>query len=191
MKRRSAIARISFWGVSSIAVIGGVNFFYSNKHYPIGSLKEHKELISILTDLILPRTETPGAKDANVSETLIKIVENCFDSKSQQTFINGLYDIEEYTKSTYGILFKDCTINIQNTILQKFEKKEQINIRVISKIKNKLFGLGFFSILKELTVECFFTSEIGATNALNYDYIPGKYIGCLNIPSNQKCWATQ
>ena len=191
MKRRNAIARISFWGVSSIAVIGGVNFFYSNKHYPIGSLKEHKELISILTDLILPRTETPGAKDANVSETLIKIVENCFDSKSQQTFINGLYDIEEYTKSTYGILFKDCTINIQNTILQKFEKKEQINIRVISKIKNKLFGLGFFSILKELTVECFFTSEIGATNALNYDYIPGKYIGCLNIPSNQKCWATQ
>jgi hypothetical protein len=102
-----------------------------------------------------------------------------------------LYDIEEYTKSTYGILFKDCTINIQNTILQKFEKKEQINIRVISKIKNKLFGLGFFSILKELTVECFFTSEIGATNALNYDYIPGKYIGCLNIPSNQKSWATQ
>jgi len=191
MKRRSAIARISFWGVSSIVVIGGVNFFYSNKHYPIGSLKEHKDLISILTDLILPRTETPGAKDANVSETLIKIVENCFDSKSQQTFINGLYDIEEYTKSTYGILFKDCTINIQNTILQKFEKKEQINIRLISKIKNKLFGLGFFSILKELTVECFFTSEIGATNALNYDYIPGKYIGCLNIPSNQKCWATQ
>jgi hypothetical protein len=191
MKRRSAIARISFWGVSSIAVIGGVNFFYSNKHYPIGRLKEHKELISILTDLILPRTETPGAKDANVSETLIKIVENCFDSKSQQTFINGLYDIEEYTKSTYGILFKDCTINIQNTILQKFEKKEQINIRLISKIKNKLFGLGFFSILKELTVECFFSSEIGATNALNYDYIPGKYIGCLNIPSNQKCWATQ
>jgi hypothetical protein len=191
MKRRSAIARISFWGVSSIAVIGGVNFFYSNKHYPIGSLKEHKELISILTDLILPRTETPGAKDANVSETLIKIVENCFDSKSQQTFINGLYDIEEYTESTYGILFKDCKINIQNTILQKFEKKEQINVRVISKIKNKLFGLGFFSILKELSVECFFTSEIGATNALNYDYIPGKYIGCLNIPSNQKCWATQ
>ena len=123
MKRRSAIARISFWGVSSIAVIGVGNFFYSNKHYPIGSLKEHKELISILTDLILPRTETPGAKDANVSETLIKIVENCFDSRSQQTFINGLYDIEAYTKSTYGILFRNCKMNIQNTILQKFEKK--------------------------------------------------------------------
>jgi hypothetical protein len=150
-----------------------------------------KKLISILTDLILPRTDTPGAKDAHVSETLIKIVENCFDSRSQQTFINGLYDIEAYTKSTYGILFRDCKINIQNTILQKFEKKEQINIRVISKVKNKLFGLGFFSILKELTVECFFTSEMGAANALNYDYIPGKYIGCLNIPPNQKCWATQ
>ena len=191
MKRRRAIARISFWGVSSIAIIGGLKIFYPNKYYPISSLKEHKELISILTDLILPRTETPGAKDAMVSETLIKIVENCFDSRSQKTFINGLFDIEAYTKSTYGLLFRDCKIDIQNIIIQKFEKKEQINVRVISKIKNKLFGSGFFSILKDLTVECFFTSEIGANKALNYDYIPGNYIGCLSIPPNQRCWATQ
>jgi hypothetical protein len=191
MKRRRAIARISFWGVSSIAIIGGLKIFYPNKYYPIASLNEHNELISILTDLILPRTETPGAKDAMVSETLIKIVENCFDSQSQQTFIKGLYDIEAYTKSTYGLLFRDCKINIQNGILQDFEKKEEINNRFISKIKNKLFGSGFFSILKDLAVECFFTSEIGATQALQYDYIPGKYIGCLNIQANQKCWATQ
>lgn len=190
MKRRKAIARISLWGASSIAIFSGVNFFYSKKYFPISRLNEHKELISILADLILPKTDTPGAKDANVSETIIKIVENCFESNLQQTFINGLFEIESCAKSEYGLLFRDCKINRQNTILQEFDKKEQINNIFILKVKNKLFGPSFFSILKDLTVKSFFTSEIGATQALQYDYIPGKYIGCLSIQNNQKCWAT-
>ncbi len=190
MNRRKALARISIGGISSFALIGGLKLYYNNRNYPISRLKEHKELISILTDLIIPRTDTPGAKDANVGETLIKIMENCTDSRTQQTFINGLFDLENATKSSYGIDFRDCNKNIQIGILQEIEQKEYVKNKLIAKIKNKLLGKGLFSILKELTVECFFTSEIGAMQALQYDYIPGQYIGCTNIQENQKSWAT-
>lgn len=190
MNRRKALNRISKWGISSVALIGGIKLYYTNRNYPVTRLSEHKELISILTDLIIPRTDTPGAKDANVSESLMKIISNCADSRTQQTFINGLFEIESIAKSIYGVKFKDCDRDSQNAILQEMEEKEQIKNKLISKVKNKLFGKGFFSILKEYTVECFFTSELGATQSLQYDYIPGKYSGCIAIQKNQKCWAT-
>ena len=190
MKRRKAIVRITLLGISSIAIFGGIKYYYSNKAYSINRIKEHKELISILADLILPQTDTPGAKDANISEVIIDIVQNCYEKDLQQTFINGLFEIENYSKSEYKNQFKDCDINIQNKILKDFEERERINNKLILKVKNKLLGPGFFSMLKHIIVECFFTSEIGATQTLQYDYIPGKYIGCLDIQANQKCWAT-
>ena len=43
-------------------------------------------------------------------------------------------------------------------------------------------------VLKELTLHGYFTSEIGATKALNYDPIPGVWIPDLPIDENTKAW---
>ena len=47
----------------------------------------------------------------------------------------------------------------------------------------------FFQRMKELTVTGYFTSEIGATKALEYLPIPGKFEGCIPLKPNQKAWA--
>ena len=47
----------------------------------------------------------------------------------------------------------------------------------------------FFQRMKELTVTGYFTSEIGATKALEYLPIPGKFQGCIPLKPNQKAWA--
>ena len=46
-------------------------------------------------------------------------------------------------------------------------------------------------MLKELTVLGYFSSEIGATQALAYDKVPGGYWGCLDLKPGQKGWATR
>ena len=48
----------------------------------------------------------------------------------------------------------------------------------------------FFQLLKELTLHGYFTSEIGATQALNYDPVPGVWIPDLPIDENTKAWTS-
>ena len=45
-------------------------------------------------------------------------------------------------------------------------------------------------MMKELTLLGFFTSEIGATKALRYVAVPGKYEGCIPYNKGDKAWAT-
>ena len=49
----------------------------------------------------------------------------------------------------------------------------------------------FFYLLKSTTLLGFFTSEVGATEVLNYDPVPGNYDGCIPLESvGGKTWAT-
>ncbi len=48
----------------------------------------------------------------------------------------------------------------------------------------------YYKILKELTLLGYFTSKSGATIALEYVKVPGKYTGSMPMQPNQKAWAT-
>ncbi|MFI4945488.1 MAG: gluconate 2-dehydrogenase subunit 3 family protein [Burkholderiales bacterium] len=45
-------------------------------------------------------------------------------------------------------------------------------------------------MLKDLTLVGFFTSQIGATQVLAYEKVPGGYRGCVELRPGQKTWAT-
>lgn len=48
----------------------------------------------------------------------------------------------------------------------------------------------YFGLMKQLTLLGYFTSEIGATQALRYVAIPGKYEGCIPYTKGERAWAT-
>jgi hypothetical protein len=48
----------------------------------------------------------------------------------------------------------------------------------------------YFGLMKQLTLLGYFTSEIGATQALRYLAVPGKYEGCIPYNKGDKAWAT-
>ncbi len=48
----------------------------------------------------------------------------------------------------------------------------------------------YFRMMKELTLWGYFTSEAGATKALRYVAVPGKYEGCIPYKKGDKAWAT-
>jgi hypothetical protein len=47
----------------------------------------------------------------------------------------------------------------------------------------------FFSLMKQLTIAGYFISEIGATKALQYLPIPGRFEGDVPLQADQKVWA--
>jgi hypothetical protein len=45
-------------------------------------------------------------------------------------------------------------------------------------------------MIKQLTILGYFTSETGATKALRYEAVPGKYDGAYPYKKGDKAWAT-
>ncbi len=52
-------------------------------------------------------------------------------------------------------------------------------------------GMHYFTMIKQLTLFGFFTSEVGGTQVLRHVPIPGGYDGALAYKPGDRAWATR
>jgi gluconate 2-dehydrogenase gamma chain len=140
-------------------------------------------LISQVSDIIIPKTDTPGAKDANVPSFIDVMLKDCYSKEDQDEFISGLTAFDEEAKKAYGDAFIDLDAEKQIEFVKKTHD-EAINAHAEKR--------PFILKMKELTMLGFFTSEAGATQVLQYVAVPGSYKGCIPLKEagNGKTWAT-
>lgn len=188
MNRRKAIGGILALTGIGIGTYTGFNFFYATSNK--GQLTNYKNVIAALVDVIIPATETPSAKEANVQDFIIDYMETCSSRKEYTNFFNGLNGLQETCLDTYGFHFEKCTPQQQITIVEDLDNTYDAS-NLFSKIRNKIAGRPFYTILKALTVEGYCTSELGATQHLVYEPIPARYNPITTIQPNQKAWATK
>lgn len=191
MKRRQVIYNILL--AFGIVIVAGNYKWLFRKAVPNLEflLSENKLLIAELAETIIPATETPGARDAKVEDFIIKIIINCSDVMQQQNFINGLNEVQNFSKRTYHKPFEKCSKMEKIKTLEHFENSERSSYMIVNQVKRKLFGAPFFSMLKSLTVIGYCTSEPGATKGLEYVYVPRTYQACVSLLPGQKSWATR
>ncbi|OKS86859.1 gluconate 2-dehydrogenase subunit 3 family protein [Mucilaginibacter polytrichastri] len=190
MNRKKAIQSLlalAAVGVSSVSVYKWAS---DGNAVSIDALPQKKQLIADLADTIIPRTDTPGAKDAHVEDFIIKMIKE-IDPKTQRHFLAGLGSLEKYTIDKYDHPFTECTPQQKIAVLKHFEDKATYSIGILNKINNKFLGTPFFNKLKDLTVEGYCTSQLGATQGMAYDYVPVKFVACIPLQKNQKAWATK
>ena len=77
--------------------------------------------IAELAELIIPRTDTPGAKDAGVDEFIIRMITEGSDKKTQRNFIAGLKGLEQYALNYYEYEFLNCNYKTRCQILGYYE----------------------------------------------------------------------
>ncbi|MET4107230.1 gluconate 2-dehydrogenase subunit 3 family protein [Hymenobacter sp. UYP22] len=202
MNRRDALARVAL--LMGGVVIGG-DYFLTSCSSPSEektSAKKTtttapKELPAVLTaeqvaylnevgDTILPTTKSPGAKAADVGGFMAVMVRDCYKPDDQQIFKQGLTKLEDAAKQKYskGFMELDTT---QRTALITTIDAEQKNY---AKTKTPEQPNHYFRMIKELTLLGYFTSEVGATKALRYLPVPGKYDGCVPYKKGDRAWAT-
>ncbi len=191
MNRKKAILSIFCLTGGVVASFSGWEWYVLYKTPDFRYLDENKELIANLSEIIIPRTNTPGAKDAKVQDTIISLIKNVNDKKSQNNFIEGLKSLESYSIRVFKNSFNELSALQQKEVVTHFYKKGRNFTGNLGKAKNKILGKSFFEILKYYCTVAFCTSESGATQALVYDYIPGKYIACMPVSANQRSWATK
>jgi hypothetical protein len=182
------LVSVGIVGASSFSVFKWID---SHKSIGLGKLWDKRELIAEIAEMIIPETDTPGARTAGVDLYIIEVMLNCNPAVQQHKFYTGLEEVELHASNTYNQHFLKCTSPQKQAILQHFSEKAVYSNRILNKISNKIFGQSFFSTIKNLTVEGYCFSKKGATEGLNYDYVPGRFEACIPLQPNQKSWATK
>lgn len=157
--------------------IGGAGTNFSNDD--IAFLDE-------IAETILPRTDTPGAKDAKVGEFMARIVKDCYTEEEQKTFLDGMKKLSDASKQQNGRPFLESTPEQRHDLLVALDKEQKTYMAS----KKEADPSHYFRLMKELTLWGYFTSEPGATKALRYVAVPGKYEGCIDYKKGDKAWAT-
>jgi hypothetical protein len=189
MNRRKAISSIILAGLGGGIIFSGYKWHDWHRSPDISWLRQQKRLLSALAETILPATDTPGATHARIDDYIITMISDCTDRVSANRFIEGLKELDHYSRSKFGKPYEQCPPADQRSILGRFEAKARPFTNLLGKVENIYIGKPFFTTLKKYTVEGFCTSEIGATKALSYLYIPGQYHGCTPMQAGQKTWA--
>lgn len=133
-------------------------------------------------ETILPETKlSPGAKAANIGAFMVTIISDCYDAKEQDIFIKGIADLNGRSKTLYTSDFLKLDPRQKHDLLVLLDQEA----REISNEEQ----VHYFTMMKQLSIWGYFTSEPGATMALRYLPIPGDFKGCIPYEVGDKAWA--
>lgn len=160
-------------GGTSIAVLNGCKADKSVDWKPSFLTQDQVDLIAEAAERIIPKTDTPGAKDALVHRYIDEALKNNFTKEEQENALQAIGTFDQMANEKFQMNFVSISDVQKDEILQALadaSKKDSEN------------GIGqIFPQLKSLVAAGYFTSEIGATQALVFDPIPGPYKGCIPL----------
>ncbi len=133
--------------------------------------KSQIRLLNEVGETIIPTTNTPGAKAAKVGQFIAVMVSDCYDAKYQGRFMEGLAKLDADCKGRYGKAFMKCPKNLQNDHLVELDAAQ----KAYYKTRKKEDPEHYFRVIKDFVLWGYFTSEIGATQALRFVEYPGRY----------------
>ena len=213
MNRRDAMQRVAYLmggalsAPTMIAMLEGCKSNTATEAATSFALStDYKTLVAEIAEIILPKTATPGAKDAGVGPFIEMMLKDCYSATQQAHFAKGLDDLDGSSKKVNGgKKFLESTPAEQTALLKTFEamsneeaKKNAEAKKIVdaetgltkdTKGKTEAPPTPFFKLMKELTLLGYFTSEVGAKQALVHVDVPGSYVGCIKMTPGQKAWA--
>ena len=202
MNRRELIQRVAMLmggAISAPAVLGVLNGCSPKPNgaswTPQFLSKEEGAVVDDVADLILPRTDTPGARDVGVPAFIDVILKDAYPAEDQARFVSGLKDFEAEAQRAHGEPLLELPQAQRLAFLQKVHdeaaaaEKKQADNEVPPSERKRPFVL----MMKELTLLGFFVSKPGVTQVLQYVAVPGGFRACIPIAQagNGKQWATE
>ena len=199
MNRREAVSRVALLVGGTIV---GAEFFLTGckpSGPRIATLDFTKEDIAYLDEIaetIIPTTDSPGAKAAAVGTFMTVMVKDSYTEQDQKIFLDGMTKVNEASEKQHKKSFMDLTPEQRKAVLTEIDKEQNEYVKTKKeKDKDKKKDEPkepnhYFTLMKQLTLLGYFTSKIGATEALRYNAVPGRYDGNLPYKKGDKAWAT-
>ncbi|MBN8589657.1 MAG: gluconate 2-dehydrogenase subunit 3 family protein [Rhodothermia bacterium] len=200
MQRRKAIKNTSLLigGLLAVPGLGILTGFSSNPHdhhharsvlvKPAGDIpfapkalsSAQNECLIAATERLIPTTDTPGAKEARVNEYIDRLLAQWMKEDEKNRFLAGLEGLDRRAQTKYQKSFE---------ALQESEQDELLQFYAQSATAGNSEEGRFFRELKALTLEGYYTSEIGATQELQYSASHGTYVADAPLSQIGRAWA--
>jgi Gluconate 2-dehydrogenase subunit 3 len=119
---------------------------------------QQNETIIALTELIIPQTETPGAKAARVNRFIDAVLQQA-KSADRDSFLRGLTWMDERSRTQFRTDFVAATPAQQTELLTTLSKVDGETAEVRA-------GVQFFRAIKSMTIDGYYTTEIGLRQEL-------------------------
>ena len=163
----TALARQQAHTHAAVAVIAAQNWA------PRTLTPPQNDLVVALTELIIPQTDTPGAKAANVNRFIDQVLTDA-QPAVRESFVRGLTWIDTRSRALSGGKdFLGASPEQQTTLLSRLSAEGNPN-------KEEAIGRDFFQAIKSMTINGYYTSEIGLRQELGDS-------GQLFLPQFQGC----
>jgi len=131
---------------------------------------DQEKMLAELAETIIPKTDTPGAKDLSAHLFVLKMVDDCFPKEKQDKFILGMKEFETFAEKESGNAFAAGNAEQKQAVVSGIDGRK-------SREDNLSF---FYQTVKQLTIQAYSSSQFYLTNIRHYKMIPGKYQG--NVP---------
>jgi hypothetical protein len=176
MKRRTAIR-------NAVLVSAGAAFLYACenkatialKHIPLTGAEE--DLLTELTETIIPKTEFPGAKDLKTADFIFMMADDCLSPDDQAKFSAGMKAFDNVCKSKMGSRFVK---------LSKEKRYEYLGMIETDK-EGKEVGQdvrSFYRSVKRGTLDNFTSSQEFLAQVRNVTtLIPPRFVACAPVNS--------
>jgi hypothetical protein len=159
------------------------------------TLNPHQDAtVTTIAELIIPATDTPGAKEAKVNEFIDLLLTDWYEPAETQQFLHGLAEVDANSRKQFGKDFVACTPEQQTQLMHAMDEdamqfakslKAVAPRTVVSLEQTTPPPANFFYTMKKLTLAGYYTSEIGFEKELGKSVIPSRHAGCAPLKEAQ------
>jgi hypothetical protein len=155
MKRRDIFKAAA--SVPAVALAQNTNW------QPLTFDAHQNETVIALTDLIIPATDTPGAKQANVNR-YIDLFLTDGDAGQRDRFLEGLAWLDRFARDTYTKPFRELTSEQQTSLLRQMDDGSAPKP-----------ACDFFRLAKSFTSRIYYNTAIGFRELNKGGRVPATY----------------
>jgi hypothetical protein len=144
---------------------------------------EQNEIVVAMTDVMIPATNTPGAKGAKANEFVDLVLTEWATEEERKIFLEGLAEADRRANALFGHGFAAASAKEQSAIVQAFDEElaGSRNEELPQQIRPWEITLlhPIFAQMRRLTLVGYYTSTIGQEQELKVEIIPGELHGCV------------
>jgi hypothetical protein len=148
------------------------------------------EIVLAMSDVMIPATDTPGAKAAKVNEFVDLILTDWATEEERKIFLEGLAEADRKSNALFGHGYAAAIPKEQAAIVQIFDEElattrnEELPKQVRSWEVTLLHP--FFAQMRRLVLVGYYTSPIGQDQELKVEIIPGALHGFVPVEPEVK-----
>ena len=199
--RRATLAGLAaLWAVPTIASAQAAKAVLA--WTPTALTPAQARALDAAAELIVPATDTPGAREAHVAASVDRWVGSYCPPAQARAIRAGLDRMDADARALHAADFSALAPDQQTALLNRYEAEAKApqGPQAIGRgetetgLSNRTAAQAaparaFFPVLKEMVTVAYFTSQPGATKAVRYDPVPGAFHGCVPLAQIGRAWA--